>query len=734
MNKRKFDYRHIVCIVITLALIACAIFGFTTSLGRTIESGRDFGLSIGYFFCEFFEIENTITPTVNNPAKIPFFTFGKSDEPSVPVPITPGEQITPEDVNEWIEFWKAFQSKETLFGYFRIVLNVLRYAIIVFILLLLVRLVVKILLKQYFSNENDDSEKESFFLQSWKKIISKPYLFCKAWVLSFIAFVKEHKYYKIIWILLILLMLNVYTLVLEFFAVFFYTFGSFDFSGIGVQFDKLYVDLKYIFTGGPVPLVVFSLFYFFYVNARSVAFDRLRHRERKNRGFLNELGIINNIYGYVGAGKTSLATDMTLSWEVQFITDALEVILEVDSRFPYFPWSNLEKELKEIFSSRKVHDVFQVRRLIKAKQNLFENDPDKTKIYGYDYLLYGLTFDNKLYEEYIWEAISDYACAYFVYMVQSSFIVSNYSIRSDIVRDMGFFPLYDTDFFSRDSKLLEAYSRHSHILDFDMLRLGKIMLENNPNRNAFGFGIYDISEIDKECGNAQTLQEVKRNSEECNPKNDLFAECLKMSRHACIIRNRVFVRIVADLQRLGSLASNIHELGDKIEVYDKNEFSPVLPIYSPFWFLDGIFYPLAEKIDNYYVDYKNVRADRTLFMYLLHGFSSKIKQYHDKTYNLFGSQTVKLHVENGLRQDNIKEKKWYRQSKKIYSKRYATDCMNAIFEKKSENNNVGLDDLDVYSGDVATPQELAKQHSHFQQNMQKSKIGSFYPREENFYD
>ena len=33
------------------------------------------------------------------------------------------------------------------------------------------------------------------------------------------------------------------------------------------------------------------------------------------------------------------------------------------------------------------------------------------------------------------------------------------------------------------SSRASAYSRHAHILDFDMLRLGRKMLEDNPNRN-----------------------------------------------------------------------------------------------------------------------------------------------------------------------------------------------------------------------------------------------------------
>lgn len=74
-EKKRFDYRHIICIAITLAFILCGVFLYSGALGRLIEGGRDFGLSVGYYFCEIFGIRHNITPTVNDLPKIPFFDF-----------------------------------------------------------------------------------------------------------------------------------------------------------------------------------------------------------------------------------------------------------------------------------------------------------------------------------------------------------------------------------------------------------------------------------------------------------------------------------------------------------------------------------------------------------------------------------------------------------------------------------------------------------------------------------
>ena len=103
--------------------------------------------------------------------------------------------------------------------------------------------------------------------------------------------------------------------------------------------------------------------------------------------------------------------------------------------------------------------------------------------------------------------------------MQSSLIVSNYSIRTDNrFLEQGNFPLWLTDFFSERGRV---HSRHAHILDFDVLRLGRKVMENNPKAGSFEFGVVGITEIGKERGNNLELKEVKKGTDEANQKNDL---------------------------------------------------------------------------------------------------------------------------------------------------------------------------------------------------------------------
>ncbi len=252
-----------------------------------------------------------------------------------------------------------------------------------------------------------------------------------------------------------------------------------------------------------------------HVWSEHIGYDRLDHNERKNRGFINDLGIVTYIYAEMGEGKTTMLTSMALSLEVQLRDDALEVILECDMCFPNFPWLKLKRTLKNAYERHEVYDKWSCIRFIRKLRDTYRKNPCQENIFGYDIERYPVTFDNKLYVEDIWETIKDYALAYTIYTVQSALIVSNYSIRVDsLMIDLGNFPVWDCDFFKRDSRLIDSFSRHSHILDYDMLRLGKQMLKDNPNRYAFGWGVWVMTELDKEAKNTLEQQELKQSDEE----------------------------------------------------------------------------------------------------------------------------------------------------------------------------------------------------------------------------
>lgn len=703
-----------VCLAVTVGFIAVGVFLFPNAFGRLIESFRDFGLSVAYFFCELFGLDYGITPTVNNLPQIPFFSFMQTSTPTAVLADDWGGFC-----DGWYAYWRLWADKDNFFSYISFLGN-LAYRFCKFMVIFIPFLLLFYLLgKRYLKIQNNRYDRDSLPLKVYKAVACVVFRPVKLWISGYLQYLRDHRAILSLWLVLWLFYFNVFTILTEFFAWYFYFVMSFDFSSIYTQVYKLFLDLWAVFDF--IPVWAWVIVGFFVLNdlSRKRAFHRLSHNERRNRGFLNERGVWNVVYGYVGAGKTSLLTDMALSAEVQMLDDAFAVILEVDMCFPYFPWINLENELKRAIKYHVVFDRWSLRRWVMKKYDRWRRSPCREKIFGYDYERYGLTYDNKLEVVDIWKSLHDYACAYFIFTVQSSYIISNYSIRSDkLISDIGNFPSWNTDFFRRDSRLIDSFSRHSHILDFDMLRLGNTMLDENPNRNAFGFGIYVITEIDKERKNSPELMETKRNVDGCNQKNDLFNACLKMSRHACVLRNRVFLYGFCDLQRTGSLNLDMLQLGDVIDVYDKNDMLPVLPFFSPYWVFGLLSSWVVGKFNNFYRQYRYNRGDNTLMLYLLKLAASKFSHYNDRVNNLFGCQTLKLFVERGLSDDGKKKKcKWFRQSKKVYSKRFSTDCLSGIFEVRGRLNTVGIDDLKEYADIMAGNDELLAQHSHFQNEL-----------------
>lgn len=708
--RTRFDYRHILCIIITLGFLACGVFLFSNAFGRLIEAGRDFGLSTAFWFCELFGIEYGFTPTVNDLPQIPLFPFLGGQTPVTSLP----ETWTGFQSNLGI-YWGLWVNLDNFTGYLSLLVNVLFSVCMVALIIAPFVLVLRWAFGRYLKRENNDYDKDSKPLKVFKWLAYHTYRPVKIWLVGFITFVRERKGYWVTWLCMWLCYFNAFTIILEFLAFYLYFVMSFDVLNIYRQVYKLCLDLWTVFSFVPVWAWAIIGIVVLHIISLRIGYDRLNHRERCNRGFINERGVVNEITGYVGSGKTTLASDIALSCEVQILDEMFEVILETDMHFPNFPWINLENELRRAAYFHVIYDKWSIRRWLRKKYARWVKSPCREKLFNYDYDRYGLTYDNKLEIIDIWKALENYACAYYIYTVQSSYIIANYGIRSDkLMMDIGNFPLWNTDFFKRDSRLIDSFSRHSHILDFDMLRLGKKMLEKNPNRNAFGFGVYVVSEIDKERKNAPELQEVKRNSDDCNQKNDLFNACLKMSRHSCIVANRVPLFIIGDLQRSGSLNSDMLELGDLIEVYDKGDMSPVLPFFSPFWVIDLLMSLVFGKFINVYTQYRFTRSDNTLFMYIVKGICAKLSNYRERINNVFGSQTVKLHVERGLKDGKVKDCKWYCQSKKIYSKRFSTDCLSGIFEARGALNTVGIDDLVEYADIMARNDELQRQHSHAQ--------------------
>lgn len=407
--------------------------------------------------------------------------------------------------------------------------------------------------------------------------------------------------------------------------------------------------------------------------------------------------------------------DMALSMEVMLKDKAFEKLLEEDLKFPYFPWINLENALRIAMEYHHVYNLATVKAYIHKKHKRWNKRRCRERIFGYDYERYGTTYNDKQKITDIWVVLEIYAQLYFIYVIQSSLIISNYSVRTDtLINDIGNFPLWNTDFFERDSRLIDSFSRHSHIIDFDALRLGKKVIENNPLADSFEFGVILITEVGKERKNALELREIKSSVKESNQKNDGFNDWLKMIRHSATVANYPFVKVITDEQRPESWGADARDLCEIVHIKESGE--PRLAM--PFFFIAELLYSfIFGRFVNAYYKYRYMRGDNTLSMHILKTFAAKIQHYYTGVYNTFGYCTLTVQVESGTQDGELSAHKYYLANKKIYAKRFSTDCFSDFFTEKALRSPVGIDDLREYATEKATVGELQMQNSYFVRDM-----------------
>ncbi len=705
---KNLDYRHLICGVITLLFVSMAVFEYQGALGRLVESGRDFGLTIAYYFFEMFDLEHNITPTITTFPKIPYFSTYGGNLVSPDVAIADNWSQFKLD---FVEYWQAFASKENILEY---LLFVARLTLNISMIVLTFSPSVLILVILSFNNngkKNNDYNRDTYPLILAKVFATYVVLPLKNAVVTFIDFVKSHKVYYVIWGIIWAYSFNFITIILEVIAFYFYFIVSFDVVGIYTQVYKLFFDLSSVFSTLPWLLWVVLGFWLFDRFRKKIGYERLNHMERMNRGFINERPIVYMICGTMGKKKTTTLTDMALSQEVMFRDKALEKILENDLRFPHFPWINLENDLREQMEYHKVYNLATVKLYVQYKAEVWFKDKTRENIFDYDFNRYGVVGNDSLRIYTVWEIIETYAQLYFIYIIQSSLLISNYSVRVDsVLSDLGNFPLWNSDFFKRDSRLMEAYSRHSHILDFDSLRLGKKIIDKNANADSFEFGVVLITEVGKERGNAVENKEKKATDKVANQKNDNFNVWLKMVRHSATVDNFPFVRVICDEQRPESLGADARELCDIVYIRESGEFR----LAMPFFYLEDLVYEWARaKFTKWYVQYRYVRSDNTLFGALIKSLYGKLFMFYKRTYNTFSYCVERIQIESGTQDGDILEKKYYITSKKDYSDRFATDCFSDFFQVKALRSVVGLDDIAEYESRKASFEEMIMQNSYF---------------------
>ena len=681
--------------LLSLAFLALGAV-FWQSYVRFWETCQDFGLSVAYYFCELFGIDYSFTPTVTEYSGVMQW-----------------EILLPSDFDGFAasakEYFVLLIDGENFTGYWSAVSDIMVVVAKIIAILLPCVIVLMLVIYRMYRQGNTRHNHDTKPLQIFKWLAARTYQPIKRIVLSYLDFLRQNSAIWICWIILWVFHLNAASIIMAFFAYYFYFVLSFDVASLYVQVCKLFIDLQVIFRHFPWWSIATIAWLIFNRWRRNIALNRLRHFEARNCGFINELPIVSMSCGSMGRKKTTLITDMVLSQEVMFRQKALSILQQNDMKFPYFPWIMFEDELRSCMEHGTVYNLASVKTWVALKRSRFIKHRNvEWQLYGYDYRRYGTDFDDALKVSRLFDVLEIYAQAYFIYVIQSSLIVANYSIRTDnALMNNGNFPLWLTDFFPKHRR---ECSRHAHILDFDVLRLGKKVLENNPKAGSFEFGVVAITEIGKERGNNLELKEVKRNTDDTNQKNDLFNSWLKMCRHSATVDNFPFIKVFTDEQRPESWGADARDLCDVIHIVSSGEQRLALPLYT----IEEMISEWAfNRFIRLYEDFRFRRGDNTLLVHILKSITAWLWRRNLRIYNRFGYSILKIEKERGTMDGKTENKKYYLMNAKIYAKRFSTDCFSDYFNDMAKKSKTGLMDYIEYVTEKATVDELKMQNSYF---------------------
>lgn len=100
-----------------------------------------------------------------------------------------------------------------------------------------------IAIKRLYAKGNTKHNIDTLPLRIYKTVTGHTTEPLKRFVRQYAAFVKEHNFIWIIWLVIWIFNLNFATIIIEFFAYYFYFAVSFDFGSIYMQIVKLIIDL-----------------------------------------------------------------------------------------------------------------------------------------------------------------------------------------------------------------------------------------------------------------------------------------------------------------------------------------------------------------------------------------------------------------------------------------------------------------------------------------------------------
>ena len=723
-TKRKNRIYTIISIGIIILSAVMTAFVYRTPRRRLVESCRDFGTSVAYFFTYLFQgryaAAGKEVPEIT--ATVAQFPDVQSYVDYIGIDIGLIFQSISEFLTEFFDIFNFLDYNKFLLS------RLIIYLLLSTVFIPLGYVVLKVILDCYFAPKDDSLGDKSPFYRGFVFLLRKVKIVYLC-VLDFLGYAMSKKYFVIPFVLVWLVNFGVLCFIPDFLAFYLYFLPSRNVASFGYMLIRFLINILVIIKSVPILLVLAIIAVAYHNYHRNIALDVLRHNEAKNCGLIKELEYVILITGEVGKGKTTLLTDLVLSLVNIFKTDALKTLYKIDLYFPGFDFSSFRALL---ISKIEDHSVFCLPDVDDVVNELFERyreTSDVSVLWGYEFDLFGDTVNLGNRKLSLKQALITYGRAFLIYYNNNP-TVANYSIRfKGEFDDSPFLKLWDGDFFKTDG---ESY--YAHVLDSDIMRFGTKVDPNGKFNGSFGYGIWVKTEAAKSYGNHISNSGYDRNSEECNPLNDLVEFSAMMGRHPnAMVDNKVYFRFPMDEQRASDLTAKIRELCSIISIQEKSDLKLAITGY-------GWLFALRDKLEGFekaHAEYNNARADFTLGFMLPKLFVSYARLFCERLENVYGYRELTLIKEGGTAyssHDGVKKEPktltWYQANMKVYGDVFASDCYSSFFTEMQQTCGYGIMDIPTYDSLHPTMEQYEMQKDHFIMKMMKTMMCKMYGVEE----
>lgn len=698
---------------IFFGLIALGACTAQDAFMRFFEAVRDLGLSLGYF------VNDAVVPSVT--------CFSNTTAAEFP-------KIKDDVITTAKSFGKQFISLDNLIAYGARISVAARWLLVALIIVFTVTVILLITVFTQIHSKNTDYSANSRPLRAWLKVYISFYLPVKRFFIRWKQFLKEHKGYKYAILCVILFYLNVFTVGLEIISYYFYFVFSYDIIGLLTQLLKLLWDIDLAFRFLPLWLWIPVGIWAFDKLRRARAYHKLDKQEDRMRNFIKDRAIVFMICAPMREGKTTLLTSMMMSIEKMIRSDADDELFKIKKRFPHFPWQRLQHFIAKGMKRHRLYNLQSCRAIVDFMEQMHKTDkgtyrvamrwmrrkfgmtpsefPDE--LFGYDTKNFPVTYDDGAKVEDIFRAMRDFAQLYFAYRCPTSLITANYNIRLDNdFEDEGNYPHWKDDFFDPEPS---KGSLNAHVLNQDMLRLGRRKDPKNPFNDALEFGGIAQTEIGKERGNQYDLRGLSAQDEDCNQVNDYYNANLKMWGHGCTVRYIPLSRFGCDEQRPENWGADAKNVCDIITICDKSKDKILLPFFA----IEEAAYLFSTwLVKKLFKKYDFNRGDNTLTMWIVLMLYSIIFNHYTRIENTFGGYYDSVFWETGMRVNDGSQacktgtEKLFISRKKVYSDRFDTAAWRTFYATKARGSNYGINDIETYTALEVSKENMKTAHSHF---------------------